>query len=141
LLAIFSKVIMPKKVKTKKLKNKIITTIALVALVAAIITMIPRQQQARAQGADWTLTVNVSHVPFGENSIALSIKGPFGYTDSQNIANGPSPTTTFAIPAGGIPTGQSYQVCAGTGLLGGLLPACHYFRHEQDGDSQVSVSP
>jgi hypothetical protein len=123
------------------LKNKIITTIALVALIAAITTMIPRQQQARAQSADWTLTVNVNNINFGERAVDLSIKGPFGYTDSQNIANGPSPTTTFAIPASAIPAGYSYQVCAGTGLLGGLLPTCHYFRHGQDGDELVRVSP
>jgi hypothetical protein len=39
--------------------------------------------------SDWTLTVNINNVNFGESSIGVNIKGPFGYTDYQSVPNGP----------------------------------------------------
>lgn len=90
--------------------------------------------------AGWTLTVNVRNVNFGESSIAVSVRGPFGYSDHQDVPNGPSPSASFSIPGGAIPVGNRFDVCAGTGL-GTLLPRCTPFIHAQDGDNVVTVSP
>jgi hypothetical protein len=71
-----------------------------------------------SSSSDWTLTVNINNVNFGESSIGVNIKGPFGYTDYQNVPNGPSPIATFTIPGNAVPAGYNFQVCAGTGVVG-----------------------
>jgi hypothetical protein len=91
--------------------------------------------------SDWTLTVNINNVNFGESSINVSVKGPFGYSDNQDVPNGPSPAASFTIPGSAIPAGYRFEVCAGTGLGGALLPRCTFFAHAQDGDQSVTVTP
>jgi hypothetical protein len=86
------------------------------------------------------LTVNVHNVNVGGSSIEVSVKGPSGYSDHQNIPNGSSPSASFNIPAGAIPAGSRYQACIGTGT-GALSPKCTPFIHSQDADSIVIVSP
>jgi hypothetical protein len=98
-------------------------------------------QNPGPSSSDWTLTVNINNVNFGENSIGVNIKGPFGYTDYQNVPNGPSPTATFTIPGNAVPTGYNFQVCAGTGIAGAVLPRCEMFSHSQEGDAMVTVTP
>jgi hypothetical protein len=50
-----------------------------------------------SSSSDWTLTVNINNVNFGESSIGVNIKGPFGYTDYQS-----APTATFTIPGNAV---------------------------------------
>jgi hypothetical protein len=106
--------------------------------IIGIIVLVPI---AQAQSSDWALTVNINNVNFGESTIGVNVKGPFGYTDSQTVANGPSPTATFTIPGSAVPVGSNYQVCAGTGHVGAVLPHCQMFTHGHDADSQVTVTP
>lgn len=46
----------------------------------------------RSQSSDWILTVNAVNVPFGNSNIHISIKGPFGYSDFDNIPNSQYPS-------------------------------------------------
>jgi hypothetical protein len=80
-------------------------------------------------------------VNFEESSIGVNIKGPFGYTDYQNVPNGPSPTSTFTIPGNAVPAGYNFQVCTGTGVVGVVLPHCQMFSRSQEGDAMVTVTP
>ena len=64
----------------------------------------PPQNNPGPSSSDWTLTVNINNVNFGESSIGVSIKGPFGYNDYQIVSNGPSPTATFTIPGNAVPS-------------------------------------
>jgi hypothetical protein len=89
---------------------------------------------------DWMLTVNVHNVNVRGSSIEVSVKGPSGYSDHQNIPNGSSPSASFNIPAGAIPAGSRYEVCVVTGTVA-LSPKCTPFFHSQDADSIVTVSP
>lgn len=70
----------------------------------------------------------------GESTIGVNIKGPFGYTDSQTVANGPSPIASFTILGSAVPVVYNYQVCAGTGFVD-VLPHCQMFTHGHDADS------
>ena len=45
----------------------------------------PLPNNPGSSSSDWTLTVNINNVNFGESSIGVKIKGPFGYTDYQNV--------------------------------------------------------
>ena len=101
----------------------------------------PPQNNPGPSSSDWTLTVNINNVNFGESSIGVNIKGPFGYTDYQSVPNGPSPTATFTIPGNAVPVGYNFQVCAGTGVVGVVLPHCQMFSHSQEGDAMVTVTP
>jgi hypothetical protein len=80
-------------------------------------------------------------VNFGESSIGVKIKEPFGYTDYRNVPNGPSPAATFTIPGNAVPTGYTYEVCAGTRVVSVVLPHCQMFHRSQEGDSMVTVTP
>ena len=45
----------------------------------------PPFPQSQAPSSDWTLTVRPVNLPFGDSTIHISIKGPFGYTNFRNI--------------------------------------------------------
>ena len=102
---------------------------------AALVGVIPIAVQA--QSADWNLTVNLYHTPFGTNQIYVEVKGPFGNNYYQWVQNGISPSTTFSLSGSEFPEGYNYQVCVGTGLLASILPTCNFFVH-RSGDETVS---
>ena len=69
--------------------------------------------QPQAPSSDWTLTVYPVNVSFGDSTIHISIKGPFGYANVRNIPNSQFPSTNLDMPGDQFPNGYSYQVCAG----------------------------
>ena len=89
--------------------NEHIKTLFVVLSLAAV-TVLLTTTNARAQTGDWTLRVNVNNVNFGESSIGISIKGPYGYHDYQSIPNGPSPSALFTIPGNAVPAGTQFEV-------------------------------
>jgi hypothetical protein len=109
------------------------------AVVTALSTITTRV--ARAQSADWILYVSVNNVAFGEPTIGISVKGPYAYHDYQSIPNWPSPSTTFTIPGNAVPPGASFEVCAGTGIIGALLPHCTFYTYGGAGSAAVTVTP
>jgi hypothetical protein len=110
------------------------------ALTLAIVPLITILPLARAQSADWNLTVNVNGVEFGKTDVTISIKGPFGYEDSSTVATGPSVQTSFSIPGNAVPAGYSYQLCGhSNGIVESLLAKCQYFRHGS-GDESVTFN-
>ncbi|HZI72282.1 MAG TPA: hypothetical protein VFD60_14085 [Nitrososphaeraceae archaeon] len=64
---------------------------------------------AQAQSSDW-ITVNINNVNLEENTIGVDIKGQFGYTDSQTVANGPSPIASFTILGIAVPVVHSFII-------------------------------
>jgi hypothetical protein len=120
--------------------NEHIKTLFVVLSLVAV-TALLTTTNARAQTADWTLRVRVNNVNFGESTIGISIKGPYGYSDYRSIPNGPSPSATFTIPGNAIPAGAYFKVCAGTGILGALLPNCSWFVYRGAGSASVRVTP
>ena len=78
---------------------------------------------------------------FGEPTIGISIKGPYGYHDYQSIPNGPSPSALFTIPGDAVPAGTQFEVCAGTGIVGALLPNCTFHTYGGLGSAIVRVTP
>jgi hypothetical protein len=64
---------------------------------------------AQAQSSDW-ITVNINNVNLEENTIGVDIKGQFGYTDSQTVANGPSPIASFTILGSAVPVVHSFII-------------------------------
>jgi hypothetical protein len=100
----------------------------------------PPFPQSESPSSDWTLTVRPVNVPFGDSTIHISVKGPFGYTNFHNIHNSQFPSTRFDMPGDQFPTGYRYQVCASSSALGIVLPHCQYFIHGQ-GDRQVVITP
>ena len=100
----------------------------------------PSQQYTPAQSTpDWTLTVNVVGVPFGDSTLNLEVRGPFGSHLYDSIPNSQYPRTAFNMPGDQYPTGYYYRVCV-SNIVGLFLPHCYRNVHGQ-GDESVNVRP
>lgn len=137
--------------KEVKEATKAVVKVAMVEVAAAMIKTLPLftlpilillaiTPVAFAQTSDWNLTVYVKNVPFGTNQIYVETKGPFGNNYYQWINNQQDPVAQFTMPGGEYPQNYDYQVCVGTGLLGGILPSCSSFGHVIYGDAQVTIT-
>lgn len=113
---------------------KTLLLMPLIVLLAAIPTT------ALAQTNDWTLTVYLKNVPFGTDKVYVEVKGPFGNNYYEWVTNQVDPSTTFSMSGSEFPQDYNYQVCAGTGLLGSILPSCSSFTHAAYGDAQVTLT-
>lgn len=71
----------------------------------------------------WTLTINLTDKPFGDDKAWVEVRGPDGYTDNKwydwsSVKTGASTgKVTMNIPESGVPSGEEYEVCASSGDL------------------------
>lgn len=71
-----------------------------------VLVLIGAVPSAFAQYSDWNLTVYP-----GDSSITVTVKGPYGWQQTQTINNGPNPYATFAISGNDVPPNTQYRVC------------------------------
>jgi len=63
----------------------------------------------------WTLTVYATNPPFGTDSVKVSVNGPYGYKEIKwATVMSENTRVNIDIPAGEIPVGTQYKVCAQT---------------------------
>ena len=71
----------------------------------------------------WTLTINLTDKPFGDDEAWVEVRGPDGYTNSKwydwsSVKTSASTgTVTLNIPESSVPSGEQYEVCASSGDL------------------------
>ena len=56
-----------------------------------VLVLIGAVPSAFAQYSDWNLTVYPVNVNWGDSSITVTVKGPYGWQQTQTINNGPNP--------------------------------------------------
>ena len=89
----------------------------------------------------WMLTVNVTGMQVGHSSVIVEIKGPNGYKASNNVQNGPNPSTSFEVPDNAVPVGSTYKACSHSeGVVDTLHESCTTFIHSHDTDSEISLN-
>jgi len=93
----------------------------------------------------WTLDVELTDKPFGDDRAFVKIRGPDGWENSKwyawsNIKSGPSTgLVTWYLDESNFPVGEQYQVCVSSKLGFALFPYCYNFIHEYTHE-RVSVS-
>lgn len=105
------------------------THIPVFVIVPVIAVLMGAVQYANAQSSDWTLSINLKNVPFGVNNIFVEAKGPFGADVWRWVPNQVNPSISFSLSGSQFPEGYNYQICTGTGILGGVLPSCSTEAH------------
>jgi hypothetical protein len=70
--------------ETKTIRKSIVLAAIILISVATLGTTPYTYAQSTP---DWTLTVNVMGVPFGDSTLNLEVKGPFGSHLYDNIPN------------------------------------------------------
>jgi hypothetical protein len=111
-----------------------------VIILISVATLGTTQYTYAQSTQDWTLTVYVVRVPFGESTIHLEVQGPFGNHLYDNIPNSQHPSTAFDMPGDQYPTGYYYRVCVSSNIVGFFLPHCYRYVHGE-GDESVRVRP
>jgi hypothetical protein len=97
----------------------------MLTLALAVMTGITPLCYAQEQESnDWTLSVYIQQADFGSKSIDIDVYGPFSAHQSQQLPNGPDPSTTFSMSGTDFPGGYHYKVCASDTFLGSLSPTC-----------------
>jgi hypothetical protein len=84
---------------------------AIQLVLSIVLVLIGAVPSAFAQYSDWNLTVYPVNVNWGDSSITVTVKGPYGWQQTQTINNGPNPYATFVISGNDVPPNTQYRVC------------------------------
>jgi hypothetical protein len=99
--------------------------------------------------SDWTLTVRVTDLPFGESIVWLGVKGPYGldiwdsfqWREIQSSSNPDIAYVDFHILPNEIPSGKEFKVCGSTEpITAALALNCNWYTHTGTGNMEVTHS-
>jgi hypothetical protein len=125
------------RLETKTIRKS--TVLAAIILIS-FVTLGTTQFTSAQSTPDWTLTVHVVGVPFGDSTLHVEVQGPFGSHLYDNIRNSQYPSTSFNMPGDQYPTDYYYRICVSSNIVGLFLPHCSRNVHGQ-GDESVRVRP
>ena len=104
-----------------------------------IITAATSSVHAQTDYNTWNLNIEVTNIPWGTGSEAVSVDGPYGDHTGTTISS-QTPSTIFNLDSNQFPAGTQFKVCAGSGILGSILNKCQFFTHSTDGDQSITIS-